>query len=45
MKRARKSIETIDFYYVKGLLNELFSSLKVEVTYKAFEEVLDKNMI
>lgn len=35
----KANLETIDFYYVKGLLNELFSSLKVEVNYKAFEEV------
>ena len=33
------SPEVIDFYYVKGLLNELFESLKVSVRYKAFETV------
>ena len=31
--------EVVDFYYVKGLISELFETLKVNVTYKAFEEV------
>ena len=30
--------EIVDFYYVKGLINELFSVLKINVTYKVFEE-------
>ena len=33
------NVEVVDFYYVKGLLNELFETLKVNVTYKQFENV------
>ena len=33
------NLEVVDFYYVKGLLNELFETLKVKVTYKQFENV------
>ena len=36
---ANKNQEVVDFYYVKGLISELFETLKVNVTYKAFEEV------
>ena len=33
------NVEVVDFYYVKGLIEELFSTLKVNITFKAFEEV------
>lgn len=34
--------EEIDFYYVKGLLNELFSVLKLKVDYRPFEQNTDE---